>query len=137
MNTEITKCTDDKAGRGWIFYDAACALCVRGRQRAGRLFESRGFVWLPLQTPGAAARLGVAHSELMAGMWLLPERGHPLSGCNAWIELFRHVSWLKPIAATLSLPGIKLLGQTIYSWIARNRRCLGGKCERRRPGSAR
>ena len=45
---------------GWIFFDAECRFCVASRRRWGRIFERRGFVWVPLQTPGTAERLGVA-----------------------------------------------------------------------------
>ena len=34
---------------GWIFYDARCRACRLGRRWTGRLFESRGFRWVPLQ----------------------------------------------------------------------------------------
>ncbi len=127
MNTEITDNNAEKPA-GWIFFDAECRFCVAGRRRWGKVFERRGYVWLPLQTPGAAARLGVTQDQLMAEMWVLPARGPSLCGVNAWIELMRHVWWLSPLAFFLALPGINGLGQVVYRWIARNRRCIGGTC---------
>jgi predicted DCC family thiol-disulfide oxidoreductase YuxK len=47
---------------------------------------------------------------------------------DAWIGLMRHVWWLKPLAVVLDLPGIKLLAEALYRWIARNRYCIGGQC---------
>jgi predicted DCC family thiol-disulfide oxidoreductase YuxK len=127
MTTEITD-TTVKTPAGWIFFDAECRFCVASRRRWGRTFERRGFVWVPLQTPGTAARLGVAPDRLMAEMWLLPAGAPPLSGVSAWIGLMRHVWWLRPLALVLELPGIKCLAGGVYRWIARHRHCIGGQC---------
>jgi len=127
MHTEIT---DNKANlpAGWIFFDAECRFCVANRRRWGRIFERRGFVWLPLQTPGTAERLGVAPELLMAEMWVLPRGAPPLSGVDAWIGLMRHVWWLEPFAVMLKLPGIRRPAQAFYRWVARNRYCIAGRC---------
>jgi predicted DCC family thiol-disulfide oxidoreductase YuxK len=127
VNTEITDKVDDPPA-GWIYFDAECRFCVAGRRRWGRVFERRGYVWLPLQIPGAAARLGVNQDQLMAEMWVLPTGGRPLNGVRAWIELMRRVWWLSPLAFVLGLPGIKRAGQIVYRSIARNRYCLAGRC---------
>lgn len=128
MNTEITKIRDVKGARGWIFYDAACALCVRGRRRAGRLFESRGFQWFPLQTPGAAARLGVAESAFESRLHLLETDGRVLHNADAFGVLCRSVWWLCPLGLLMLVPGFRELGRVTYDWFARNRYCIGGIC---------
>ena len=127
MHTEIT---DNKVAKptGWIFFDAECRFCVANRRRWGRIFERRGFVWLPLQTLGTAERLGVTPELLMAEMWVLPAGAPPLNGVDAWIGLMRYVWWLKPFAVMLNLSGIKRLAQDVYRWIARNRYCIAGHC---------
>jgi predicted DCC family thiol-disulfide oxidoreductase YuxK len=127
MNTEIT---DKDGGKptGWIFFDAECRFCVASRCRWGRIFERRGFVWMPLQTPGTAERLGATPELLMAEMWVLPAGAAPLNGVSAWILLMRHVWWMKPLAVALDLPGIKRLAQAVYRWIARHRYCIAGQC---------
>jgi predicted DCC family thiol-disulfide oxidoreductase YuxK len=127
VNTEITD-QDATKPTGWIFFDAECRFCVAGRTRWGGIFERRGFVWRPLQTPGTAARLGVTEEQLMAEMWVLPVRGQPINGVGSWIELMRHVWWLWPLAILLNLPGIKNVGQVVYRWVARNRYCIAGSC---------
>ena len=131
MHTEIT---DNKANlpTGWIFFDAECRFCVANRRRWGRIFERPGFVWLPLQTPGTAERLGITPELLMAEMWVLPAGAPPLNGVDAWIGLMRYVWWLRPLAVMLNLPGIKRLAQSVYRSIARNRYCIAGRC--RQPG---
>jgi predicted DCC family thiol-disulfide oxidoreductase YuxK len=127
MNTEIT---DNKGNTpaGWIFFDADCRFCVANRVRWGRIFERRGFVWVPMQTPGTTERLGITAEMLTAEMWVLPVGAPPLNGVDAWIGLMRHVWWLKPLAVAIGLPGIKRLAQSGYRWIARNRYCIAGRC---------
>jgi predicted DCC family thiol-disulfide oxidoreductase YuxK len=136
MNTEITD-NDVVQPAGWIFFDGQCRLCVAGRRRWGRIFERRGFVWLPLQTPGTAERLGVTPERLMAEMWFLPADAPPLKGVDAWIGLMRHVWWLRPFAVVLEMPGLKRLAQTAYRGIARHRHCIAGQCRIPSPQPAR
>jgi predicted DCC family thiol-disulfide oxidoreductase YuxK len=117
-----------QAPAGWIFFDAECPFCVACRDRWGRIFERRGFVWVPLQTPGAEERLKVGPAQMMSEMWLLPAEGQTASGVDAWIALMASVWWLKPMALLLRLPGIHGAAQTGYRWVARNRHCMGGQC---------
>ena len=133
MNTEMP--VKDAGVRGWVFYDAECRFCVRGMKRWGGLFARRGFQWLPLQTPGTAARLGVTDAQLFEEMWVQRANGRVFSGVNAWSELMRSVWWLWPLGVVLGLPGINTIARAVYRWIARNRYCLGGSCKIHSHGS--
>ena len=113
---------------GVIFYDAECRFCVAQRRRWGRVFERRGCAWLPLQTPGAAERLGVTDQQLREEMWLQLADGRRFSGVNAWGALMRRVWWLWPLGMLLALPRFNAAGRVLYRWIAKNRHCLGGTC---------
>lgn len=113
---------------GRVFYDAECRFCVAGRRRWGGLFERRGFVWLRLQTPGTAARLGITEDQLRAEMWLQRADGRTFSGIGAWGELLRSVWWLWPLGMLIALPGVNALARALYRWIAHHRYCLGGRC---------
>jgi predicted DCC family thiol-disulfide oxidoreductase YuxK len=99
---------------------------------AGRIFAKRGFEWLPLQSPGAASRLGLSQTALLEEMKLQLADGRVMGGIDSWIELFRSVWWLRPISLLLSLPGLHWLGSACYRWLARNRYCFGGKCSVRK-----
>lgn len=125
----------DAGTRGWVFYDAECRFCVAAMKRWGALFARRGFQWLPLQTPGTAARLGVSEIQLLEAMWLQLADGRVASGVNAWSELMRNVWWLWPLGALMALPGFNAVAQAVYRWIARNRYCLGGSCKIHSHGS--
>ena len=113
---------------GWVFYDAQCRFCVRSRERFGPLFERRGFRWMPLQTPGTAARLGYTEAELMGEMKLLLPNGQVFGGVDAWAVLLRSVWWLWLFGVLLKVPGLNAVATWGYAWIARNRHCLGGSC---------
>jgi predicted DCC family thiol-disulfide oxidoreductase YuxK len=123
-----TEITGKDAGRGWVFYDAECRFCVAGMRRWGGLFARRGFQWLPLQTPGTAARLGVTETQLLEEMWLQLADGRVASGVNAWAMLMRSAWWLWPLGVLLAVPGINAIARVVYRWIARNRYCFGGRC---------
>lgn len=125
MNTETT---GNSGSRGCVFYDAECCLCVASRERWGGLFERRGYEWVPLQTAGTAARLGIAEERLRAEMWLQRADGCTFGGIRAWSQLLRSVWWLWPCGMLLDLPGVNGVARMIYRWIARNRHCLGGRC---------
>jgi predicted DCC family thiol-disulfide oxidoreductase YuxK len=129
VNTETT---EHVGRRGWIFYDAECPTCRAGMRLFGRIFDRRGFEWLPLQTPGLAIRLGLPETALFEEMKLQLANGRVIGGLNSWIALFRSVWWLWPVGTLLSLPGIHALSRACYRWIARNRYCFGGKCRVRR-----
>ncbi len=127
MNTEMT---DNKVETptGWIFFDGECAFCMAQRLRWGRIFERRGFVWLPLQTPGTAKRLGLSDTQLRQAMRLLLADGRTLGGADAWMEMVRSVWWGWPLWLLSCLPGVRQLLRKVYRVIAANRHCLGGVC---------
>jgi predicted DCC family thiol-disulfide oxidoreductase YuxK len=129
VNTEITDNKNAAAVRGWIFYDAECAACVAGRNRTGGLFESRGFRWVPLQTPSAAERLGVYAAAFDTRMHLLTGDGLVRHNADAFGVLCRSVWWLWPLGALLLVPGFRGLARLSYDWFARNRYCIGGRCQ--------
>ncbi|HEY5912446.1 MAG TPA: DUF393 domain-containing protein [Verrucomicrobiae bacterium] len=127
MNTEIT---DKNAAKpaGWIYFDGDCRFCTAHRQRWGKIFERRGFVWVPLQTPGTAERLGITEAQLQAEMWLQLADGRKFSGINAWSVPMRRVWWLWPLGVVLAVPGFNAVGRALYRWLAKHRHCIGGAC---------
>ena len=127
MNTEITDNKTTKP-RGWVFYDAECPACTAGVAQMGGLFARRGFVWVPLQTPGTATRLGGSDAAMREEMKLLLADGRVTGGADAWAILLRSVWWLWPLGALLALPGLRQLARRGYRWVARNRYCFGGTC---------
>jgi predicted DCC family thiol-disulfide oxidoreductase YuxK len=113
---------------GWVFYDAACPLCVAGVRRIGGLFARRGFVWKPLQALDAPMRLCLPLTEVVGEVKLLFADGRMAGGVDAWAELFRTVWWLRPLGWLMGLPLFRPVGHAVYRRLARNRHCLGGGC---------
>lgn len=130
MNTDMTRIAGMTVEVGWIFYDQRCRWCRLGRQWTGRLFESRGFRWVPLQTPGAAARLGVPESDFDRRLHVLLPGGRVCDNADALGWLCRSVGWLWPVGALLTVPGFRDLGRMAYDFIARHRYCGAGGCWR-------
>ncbi len=124
MTDKVTNPTKN----GWVFYDAACPLCVAGVRRIGGVFTRRGFVWEPLQTLDAAARLRTSPVEISGEMKLLLADGRVIGGADAWAELFRSVWWLCPLGWLMRLPSLRELSHAAYRWMGRNRYCIGGIC---------
>jgi len=125
VNTEITV---NRAPRGWIFYDADCALCAGAAARLKRALNRRGFRLLPLQTPDAPERVGVTREALLNRVHLLPGDGRRLAGIDVFIEVARHLKWARPLVAAARWPAVLPLLRRGYDWIAAHRHCFGGTC---------
>ena len=115
-------------GRGEVYFDAACPLCLGLLARFGDRFRRAGFTFVPLNTPGVAEAVGVSEAELNRTMHLRLAGGDVLRDVEAWRELFRAVVWLRPLARLLGWPGLNGLARAGYRWLAANRHCLGGVC---------
>jgi predicted DCC family thiol-disulfide oxidoreductase YuxK len=111
-----------------VFYDADCDFCRAGVAEYSRLFLRHGVRFQPLQTRGAAARLGISETELRREMRLLYADGHVLGGVDAWSALLRTVWWLWPLGTVLRIPGIHWLATRVYRWIAAHRYHLSTSC---------
>lgn len=125
MNTEITV---NNTTQGWVCYDAGCGVCVAIIARLSRLLGRHGFQILPLQTPGAAARIGVSEEALLARMHLWTADGRRYAGADAVVEIARGIPWARPLVAATRLPGVLPLLRRGYDWIAAHRTCGGGDC---------
>lgn len=121
MNTDVTKITGMPVAKGFVFYDARCLTCRTGRRWVGRLFEARGFRWVPIQTPGAAAWLGVDESEFARRLHVRVAEGRIYHNADAFAVLCRSVAWLRPLGVVLGWPGFRVVGRWIYDVVARNR----------------
>lgn len=125
MTTEKTDKNDTRPVRGWVGYDGDCGLCSALVRRCAGPFERRGFVFLPLQNPWLAGRLGLKTGELPEEMKLLWPDGGIVGGAEAIMALLRAVGWLAPLAWLAWFPGVRLLTVAAYRWVARNRHTLG------------
>ena len=123
MNTDITENI-----KGWLFYDAECALCRGWTNRwHGRLVR-RGFHPVPLQAAWAAARLGLSGNGPLTEMRLLTPEGRIYGGADALVQITRSIWWAWPLWAAAQIPGVKPLLRIGYQWVAKRRHCLTSQC---------
>lgn len=115
--------------KGWVFYDADCPFCRAWVGRAHGLLARRGFHFVPLQSDWAEARLGLKESASFDEMKLLTAAGKIYGGADALVRLARSIWWAWPLYALAQIPGARPILRVIYRHLARNRHCLGGRCQ--------
>ena len=117
--------TDSKGrrARGWLFFDADCAFCVKIVRALRPALQKRGFALAPLQDPRVGALLGLAPSELLLEMRLLLSNSQQTGGADAAVALAREIWWARPLAWLSNLPGMIQLSRRAYRWIAAHRKC--------------
>lgn len=113
---------------GWILYDGECSFCLSIVQRLRGVFTSRGFAFLPVQTPWVRAEFNLPGQELLAEMRLLLRNGEKFGGADAILALTKFVWWAWPVAALAHIPGARFLLGVAYRNVASRRYCIGGTC---------
>lgn len=108
-----------------VLYDDHCPLCV---------FQMKMLTWLdwlhiarvvPLSSPEAlAAAPGVDAEQLRAAMHVVTTRGKLHRGARAIRFLALRMPLLFPLGLLLWFPGVILIAEKVYAWVARNRLVL-------------
>jgi predicted DCC family thiol-disulfide oxidoreductase YuxK len=121
--------TDGKGrhARGWLFFDAECAFCIRVVRCVAPILRRRGLAVAPLQDPRVVALLGLPQAELMREMQLLAA-GERYGGADAVVALAREIWWARPVAWIAKIPGMMTLLRTGYRWVALRRSCEAERC---------
>lgn len=117
--------TDSKSrhARGWLFYDADCAFCVKIVRALAPTLQKRGFALAPLQDPRVGPLLGLSASELLLEMRLLLSDGKQFGGADAAVALAREIWWGRPLVWLSMLPGMMDGLRSGYRRIAARRKC--------------
>jgi predicted DCC family thiol-disulfide oxidoreductase YuxK len=117
--------TDSKGrhARGWLFFDADCAFCVRIVRTLAPSLQKRGFALAPLQDPRVGPLLGLAPHELLLEMRVLLSDGTQYGGADATVALAGEIWWARPLVWVSALPGMMELLRSGYRWMAANRKC--------------
>ncbi|EEF61089.1 thiol-disulfide oxidoreductase DCC family protein [Pedosphaera parvula] len=123
MNTEITE-----RYKGWVVYDADCALCRTWAGRTYRILRGRGFRLVPFHVEWVRKELGLKEGQLPDEMRLLNQDGKNIGGADAVVEIARTIWWAFPIYAVSRFPGMLLAFRTIYRTLAKRRNCIGKVC---------
>jgi predicted DCC family thiol-disulfide oxidoreductase YuxK len=117
--------TDSKGrhARGWLFFDADCAFCVKIVRALATTLQKRGFALAPLQDPRVGALLGLSQTELLLEMRLLLSNGQQTGGADAAVALAHEIWWARPLVWLSKLPRMMQLMRRTYRWIAARRKC--------------
>jgi predicted DCC family thiol-disulfide oxidoreductase YuxK len=117
--------TDSKGrhARGWLFFDADCAFCVKIVRALAPTLQRRGFALAPLQDSRVGALLGLSQSELLLEIRLLLSNGQQTGGADAAVALAHEIWWARPLVWLSKLPGMMQLLRRTYRWIAAHRKC--------------
>lgn len=108
--------------RGWVLYDAGCSTCLHLVNRARRIWERRGFRFIPLQSADAAKLLGSADKVPLTELKLCLPDGQVSGGAAAIAHLLLAVGWLKWLGWCLRLPMVRNVAGWIYRGWARRRK---------------
>ncbi len=112
-----------------VFFDGECPLCTKEIDFVRKLDRRARVRFVDIASPTFdAASIGRTHDELMARIHARLPDGHLIEG----VEVFRLMyaaTALRPLVALTRLPGVTQLLDASYTWFAKNRLRLTGRCE--------
>ena len=111
-----------------VFYDGECPLCMReidmlrGRDRAKRI------VFTDIASPTFdPASVGLDHDALMKRIHARLPGGELIEGVEVFRRLYAAVGF-GPLVAVTRVPGVSHALDLAYTWFAKNRLRLTGRC---------
>jgi len=122
LTSEFTD-TKSRHARGWLFFDADCAFCVKIVRAIAPTLQKRNFALAPLQDPRVGVLLGLSQRELLQEMRLLLSDGQQTGGPDAAVALAHEIWWARPLVWLSKLPGMMQLLRHAYRWTAAHRKC--------------
>lgn len=115
--------------KGWVLFDGDCGFCLGIIHRMTPWIYRQGFDLAPLQEEWVQNRLQLSPNELLQEMRVLTSDDRVLGGADAWLHLLKQNKRTWPLYIVGHVPGIHLLLNVGYRWVARNRyRWGGGTC---------
>jgi len=106
---------------GTLFFDGACGMCTRSRNFLVRMDRTGKLQTEALQSPGTAQRLGIAPTSLLESVRWLDSSGAVYSGAEAANAAFSAAIGTRIPLAIYRIPGVRVLEEAVYRWVAANR----------------
>ena len=106
---------------GVLFFDGACGMCTRSRDFLLKLNRTGDLKTEPLQSAGAAERLGVPTSRLLQSVRWLDSSGEVYAGAEAANAAVSAAIGTKLPLAIYRFPGMRFVQDAIYRWVATHR----------------
>ena len=127
MTRACTRGCEIASNASWrLYYDGDCGLCNTFVGWLARLDFSHLITWTPYQSlkrpPG-----GLTWTDLERSAYLETGNGRLYEGFYAFRMITLKIWPLLPLAPIIWMPGMNLLGVSMYRWVARNR-CRLSKC---------
>ena len=107
--------------KGTLFFDGACGMCTRSKDFLLKLDRTGNMHTEPLQSPGAAERLGVAPTSLLDSVRWLDASGAVYSGAEAANAAVCAAVGTRIPLAIYRIPGIRFIEEAVYTWVAGHR----------------
>ena len=106
---------------GILFFDGACGMCTRSVELVLRLNWTGELQIEPLQSAGAAERLGISPSQLLDSARWLDSSGVVYSGAEAMNAAVSSAIGTGLPLLLYRIPGMRFIQDAIYRWVAAHR----------------
>jgi predicted DCC family thiol-disulfide oxidoreductase YuxK len=106
---------------GVLFFDGFCGMCTRARNFLARHDRTGELRSEPLQSPGAAERLGIPDSRLFQNSWWLDDSGAVYGGAESVNAALSVALGSRLPLMIYRIPGIRQLQESVYRWVANHR----------------
>ena len=125
----ISIVSSPRIGHRWgVYYDGDCGLCDRVKRWLSRIDFFDAIEWTPYQALEKLP-LGLSWDDLERAVYLDTGQGRLYKGFYAFKMLTLKLLPLIPLVPIMWFPGMNLVGEAIYSWVARDRHRFSG-CRR-------
>ncbi len=112
-----------------VYFDGECPLCMREIRMLQRLDRRERIRFTDIAAPGFDEReTGLNHATLMGRINGRLPNGDRIEGVEVFRQLYQAVG-LGPLVALTRLPGVSHVLDWAYTWFAKNRLRLTGRCE--------
>ena len=106
---------------GVLFFDGACGMCTRSRDYLLKLNRTGDLETEPLQSAGAAERLGISPARLMEQVWWLDQSGQVYGGAEAANAAVSAALGTRLPLLVYRIPGMRSAQDAAYRWVAGHR----------------
>ena len=108
-----------------FIYDADCGMCASAVRLLRRLDRRDRVSWTSSQSLDTPPP-GLSRDDLDRSAYIETPAGDLHEGFFAIRELLLRLPVTAPIGALMMLPGVRLVGEPAYRWVARNRYRISG-----------
>jgi predicted DCC family thiol-disulfide oxidoreductase YuxK len=106
---------------GILFFDGACGMCTRSVELLMRLNRTGNLRAEPLQSPGAAERLGIPPSRLLESVRWLDFSGAVYVGAEASNAALSSAIGTRFPLMLYRIPGVRFLEDAVYRFVVAHR----------------